>query len=102
MTGTSSPLSFGQELFWQLDNASPGLIAYNVPRAFRLRGPLDVAALERALNAFVARHDVLRSVYAVEGDHPVQVVLPSVTVPFERVDLSALSASEREAALSRA
>ncbi len=101
MTRRSAPLSFGQELFFLLDHASPGLIAYNVPRAFRVRGPLDVHALHRALNAFVARHEVLRSVYATEGDHPVQIVVDDATVPFDEIDLSALPAAEREAALMR-
>jgi len=99
---TSSPLSFGQELFWLLDNASPGLIAYNVPRAFRLRGTLDADALQRAINAFLQRHEVLRSVYAVEGDHPVQVIVPGASVPLEHVDLTRVPQAERDSALMRA
>jgi len=99
---SSSPLSFGQELFWQLDHASPGLIAYNVPRAFRVRGSLDADALQRALNEFLQRHEVLRSVYAIEGDQPVQVIVPDASVPLERVDLSHLPQAERDSALGRA
>jgi len=102
MTSSSSPLSFGQELFWLLDNASPGLIAYNVPRAFRVRGPLDAGALQRALDAFLQRHAVLRSVYAVEGDHPVQVIVPNASVPIEQIDLTQLPANDRDAELARA
>ncbi|MEO7996611.1 MAG: amino acid adenylation domain-containing protein [Gemmatimonadaceae bacterium] len=98
----ASPLSYGQELFWLLDNATPGLLAYNVPRAFRIHGSLDVDALTRALNAFVSRHEVLRSVYTLQGDHPVQTVLDNATVPFEIVDLSSLPSDAREAELSRA
>ena len=102
MTGRTAPLSFGQELFWLLDHATPGLLAYNVPRAFRIRGALDVTALERAFDSLVERHEVLRSVYALVGDHPVQTVLPDVTAPFERVDLSGLAAAARETELTRA
>jgi amino acid adenylation domain-containing protein len=101
MTGRTAPLSFGQELFWLLDSATPGLVAYNVPRAFRIRGPLDDAALERAFNALIERHEVLRSVYSLAGDHPVQTVVPDARVPFDRVDLSALGAGAREVELSR-
>ncbi|MEO7455289.1 MAG: hypothetical protein ABIY52_03455, partial [Gemmatimonadaceae bacterium] len=42
------PMSFAQELLWLLEQANPGMHGYNVPRTARLRGALDVAALERA------------------------------------------------------
>ena len=100
MSTASAPLSFGQELFWLLDDATPGLIAYNVPRAFRIDGTLDVGALQGALDAFITRHEVLRSVYTLDGEHPVQTVLADATVPVELVDLSALPTGERERALS--
>ena len=92
-----APLSHGQELFWLVDRANPGLVAYNVPRAFRVRGALDVDALERALNALIGRHEILRSTYRLDGDHPVQVVQNDVRVPFERIDLSGESAEAAEA-----
>lgn len=102
MTSRTAPLSYGQELFWLLDHSTPGLLAYNVPRAFRVRGVLDADALERALNALVERHEVLRSVYALQGDHPVQRVLESATVPFERVDLRDKAAASSDATLAKA
>jgi amino acid adenylation domain-containing protein len=102
MSAKTAPLSFGQQLFYQLDQATPGLIAYNVPRAFRIRGKLDVSALQNAFDALVERHEVLRSVYAADGDHPVQRVIENVSVPFERVDLSAMPSAAREEELARA
>ncbi|HEX7978690.1 MAG TPA: amino acid adenylation domain-containing protein [Gemmatimonadaceae bacterium] len=102
MTERRAPLSYGQELFWLLDSATPGLLAYNVPRAFRVTGPFDVDALERAVGDFVQRHEVLRSVYRQEGDQAVQVVVDGAVPPVERVDLSALPADAREAELTRA
>src|SRR5205807_9867679 len=102
MSSRTAPLSFGQQLFYQLDQATPGLIAYNVPRAFRIRGPLDVGALERAFNALIERHEVLRSVYVADGDHPVQRVLGEASVPFDLIDLSLLPQVERETELARA
>ncbi len=41
--GEPTPLSFAQQRLWLLDQLHPGLGAYNVGRALRLRGPLDVA-----------------------------------------------------------
>ncbi|MFQ5615679.1 MAG: condensation domain-containing protein, partial [Anaerolineales bacterium] len=45
-----APLSFSQERLWYLNKLVPDSFAYNIPVAVRLSGPLDVAALERALN----------------------------------------------------
>ena len=42
-----------QELIWLLDRATPGLTAYNIPMAFRVKGPLQLDELERALDALV-------------------------------------------------
>ncbi len=44
-----SPLSFAQQRLWFLDRMEPGTTLFNLPAAFRLRGPLDVAAMERSL-----------------------------------------------------
>ena len=47
------PLSFSQRRLWFLDQMDPGNASYNMPAAVRLRGQLDVGALERGLNAVV-------------------------------------------------
>src|SRR5258707_269525 len=64
-TGARVPLSFAQELLWLLDQSAPGLTAYNVSTARRLIGPLNADALERALSALVARHEILRTRFGV-------------------------------------
>jgi amino acid adenylation domain-containing protein len=72
---TNLPLSSGQEQLWFLDRFAPGLATYNIPIAVRLTGPLDAAALERALDALVARHEALRTrLVADASGQPVQVV----------------------------
>ena len=63
-----APLSYAQELLWLLDRSSPGITAYNVPLARRIRGPLDMAALGRAVDLVVDRHEILRTTYAGETD----------------------------------
>src|SRR5881628_3891644 len=93
-TGSEAPLTFAQEVLWLLDRATPGLTAYNTPVARRTRGTLDVAALERALTALVARHETLRTVFAARGDGAVQVVLPPAPVTVAVQDVSALPAAE--------
>ncbi|HEX7186484.1 MAG TPA: amino acid adenylation domain-containing protein [Thermoanaerobaculia bacterium] len=75
------PLSFSQERIWLLDRMAPGLPVYNVPAALRLRGPLDTAALERALAEVVRRQEALRTVFPAPGGQPVQTVRPPEPVP---------------------
>ena len=61
-----APLSFGQELVWMLQLATPALTAYNIPLLWRLRGALNTSALEESLQTLVLRHDGLRTVISGE------------------------------------
>ena len=85
-----APLSFAQQRLWflaQLDAASP---AYNLPAAVRLRGSLDVAALERALAGLVRRHESLRTRFPLAGGEPAQVVEDSAVFCLPCADLRPL------------
>lgn len=95
-SGAPTPMSFSQELLWLLDRATPGLTAYNLPFVRRLRGHLDVAALERALHAVVARHEVLRTHFADEDGNLRQIIGETRTPLVHHVDLSGLDESARE------
>src|SRR5690349_10832676 len=70
----AAPCTFAQEQFWYVDQLAPGNLAYNFSWPVRLRGPLDVPALERALSEVVRRHDALRTRFVAEDGGPVQVV----------------------------
>src|SRR6185369_11426562 len=70
------PLSFAQQRLWFLEQLQPGA-AYNVPYAVDVRGPLAEGALRTAVRALVARHEPLRTHFAVEAGTPVQVVRPA-------------------------
>src|SRR5262249_9018437 len=54
------PLSLGQERLWFLWCLEPQSPAYNLAGALRIKGELDVAALQNALRTLVARHESLR------------------------------------------
>ncbi|MCQ4120739.1 non-ribosomal peptide synthetase [Rhodococcus tibetensis] len=71
----SVPVSLAQTRMWLLDQYDTTSPAYNIAAAFRLRGPLDVAALGAALTDVVDRHQILRTVFPLVGDVPVQSVL---------------------------
>jgi len=95
------PLSFAQERLWFLDQMEPGCPAYNVPAAFRLTGPLDVAALERSLNEIVRRHEALRTTFvAIEG-RPTQIIAPNLRISMPVTDLGALPQAARESEMRR-
>ncbi|TFW29135.1 non-ribosomal peptide synthetase [Duganella callida] len=95
------PLSFAQQRLWfldQLDHAAS--VAYHMPTALRLRGPLDRKALKAALNRVVARHESLRTSFALVDGAPVQhIAAPSAGFALAERDLSHLSGHERECAL---
>jgi amino acid adenylation domain-containing protein len=98
---TDLPLSFGQEQLWFLDRFAPGLATYNIPYALRLLGPLDAAALGRALDGLVARHEALRTrLVTGPGGRPVQVVDPAAGTDLTITDLSAAEPADRDARLS--
>jgi amino acid adenylation domain-containing protein len=95
------PLSFGQQRLWFLDQLEPGGVAYNMPAAVRLRGALDAAALAWSLGEVVRRHEVLRTVFLLDGEEPVQVPLPAARLPLPCVDLAGLPPGRREATARR-
>ncbi|MGI5499875.1 non-ribosomal peptide synthase/polyketide synthase [Lentzea sp. CA-135723] len=85
------PLSFAQQRLWFLDEFEPGGVEYLTPSILRLRGPLDVGALETALTALVARHESLRTTFDTVDGHGVQVVHPP-----HRVEVPVLDVTEQE------
>ncbi|HVG10758.1 MAG TPA: amino acid adenylation domain-containing protein, partial [Thermoanaerobaculia bacterium] len=74
------PLSFAQERLWFLDRLDPDNSAYVIPSSLRLKGKLDVPALERALTEVVRRHEVLRATFHEDGGRPVQRIAPPAPV----------------------
>ncbi len=72
---TDTPLSFAQEQLWFIDEFHHGLAAHNLAHVIRLRGPLDTAALGRAVAHLVARHEPMRTrLVAGQDGRPAQVI----------------------------
>jgi amino acid adenylation domain-containing protein len=103
-TGDAAPLSFAQELLYMLQAATPGLATYNSPRAYRITGTLNIGALQQALDAHVARHEVYRNVIQAEGGQFVQRVQPARPIAIHTEDLreqlGAVGAEQRESVLA--
>ncbi len=99
--GAPAPLSFAQRRLWVLHQLTPGLTAYQIPAAVRLRGRLDVAALERALGEIVRRHEALRTRFPLRDGEPVQAVDPPAPLSLPGIDLSVVPADRRDAEARR-
>ncbi|RYF23453.1 MAG: amino acid adenylation domain-containing protein, partial [Comamonadaceae bacterium] len=77
-----APLSFAQARLWFLDRMDKQAgLAYHIPVGVQLSGPLDEAALKAALDRIVARHEVLRTHFAVVDGEPVQRIDRHATFP---------------------
>ncbi len=97
-TTTESPLSFGQQRFWFLDQYEQDRSAYIHCSAFRLKGPLNVAALRNALDRIVERHEVLRTTYHARAGVPYPVIEPPRPVELNIVDAGSLDEARALAA----
>ena len=72
------PLSFAQSRLWLSERIHPVPGRYNIPRVFRIKGPLNIDALRAAFDALVARHEVLRTRFVLRDGLPQQVVADHV------------------------
>ena len=90
-------LSYAQQRLWFLDRLEGcRSTEYNMPKALRLRGGLDVAVLEQAVNTIVARHESLRTHFAEVDGEPLQVISAELRIELPVEDLSALDAEEQQ------
>lgn len=82
-------LNAAQRALWFLQRAQPGSAAYNITRALRITGALDVARLEDALSQVVARHASLRLAVISAGGEPRAEVRPLPRARLETIDARA-------------
>ncbi|MCP4654313.1 MAG: hypothetical protein GY856_02720, partial [bacterium] len=90
--------SFAQQRMWFLAQQEPLSTADNLPVVSRLRGRLEVAALESTFREIVRRHEILRTLFGTFDERPVQVIGPGAREPMlPLVDLGGLVAAAGEA-----
>src|ERR1041384_562322 len=96
-TSDTFPLSFAQQRLWFLSQLQQESAAYNVTGGVRMEGPLSVAALERAFNEIVRRHESLRTVIRQIDGEPVQVIDSPPVFKLPTIDLRNVPEDQREA-----
>ena len=93
---SQTPLSWLQQGLWFLHKLNPNSPFHNIPIAIRLKGTLNVTALEQSLNDIVQRHEALRTTFIEVHEQPAQLIKPPHTLDLPVIDLSHLSIEEQE------
>jgi len=90
------PVSFAQQRLWFLSQLEPDNPSYNLPQILRLKGELNVDALEETINAIIARHESLRTTFREVDGEPVQIVSNVHQIKLGFTDLKGLPETDRE------
>jgi amino acid adenylation domain-containing protein len=87
-------------MFWLLDQLEPEIPAYNLARALRIEGALNVEAVRGVFRALLRRHDVLRTSFFARNGELFQCVHENIEFDLPVQDLSSLPASSRQVGAS--
>lgn len=96
-----APLAFSQLAHWNLYQLSRRRAIRQIASAMRLRGRLDVGALQKGLAEILCRHDALRTRIVVVDGVPVQQSSGPADCELRVDDLTTTSGSVREAEVIR-
>lgn len=86
--GNSPTLTPSQRRLWFMDQLAPESAPYNIAMACRIRGELDVRALEAALHAVETRQEVLRWRITQQDGVPHAVLAPPQNAALPVVDIA--------------
>ena len=95
------PLSYSQQRLWFLDQLEPRHPVYNICKAERIKGRLDIEALESSLSTIVRRHAILRTKFPAVDGEPVQSIDADMRISLSRVDLRRFSDAQKQNELER-
>ena len=94
--GLEYPITPEQEHMWLVQQVDPGTYYFNHSHAFLLRGHLDIAAMQRALDELVRRNENLRTYFPEVEGRPQAEVLPELRLPLELEDISEVPEEKRQ------
>ncbi len=93
------PLSVAQQGVWFLWKLEPDSPYYTAQGVIHLRGDVDVAILQRAWQALIDRHVILRARFGVDENGRPNQTFPQRQEQLELFDITHLSTDQREAHL---
>ncbi|MCK5524147.1 MAG: acyltransferase domain-containing protein [Thiomargarita sp.] len=96
LTDKRLPLTFSQQRMWYLNQHVPKDDVYIIPGIYKISGPLNIIAFKKSLEALIERHDALRTDFAIEDGHPVQVIHATGSLDLREENFLHLPANERE------
>jgi amino acid adenylation domain-containing protein len=95
------PLSYPQQRMWFFEQLARGSAAFNIALGVRLKGRVNVMALEQTFGEIMRRHEALRTVFPAVNDQPVQIIQSPPVFQLPVIDLSRLGVEEREREANR-
>jgi amino acid adenylation domain-containing protein len=95
------PCSTAQQRFWFEEQLHPGNAGLNIAVRWRLDGVVEMCDLEQAWSVLIARHDALRTSFAMEDGEMMGVVHPHAASVIPVVDLRDLPEAEALAEAER-
>ncbi|MEH2166458.1 MAG: condensation domain-containing protein, partial [Nostoc sp.] len=90
------PLSFAQQRLWFLAQLEPDSPFYNIPTAVRLKGELNLKALQQTFNEILRRHEVLRTNFQTVEGQAVAVTGQTKPLRLATIDISELPLAQQE------
>lgn len=93
---TTSLLSLNQQRIYLHQQNYPADSSYNMTYAVELLGPINISALEHAINRVVSRHEILRSRFIEREGKPQQIIESSLIIDLSYEDLNKIDFNERK------
>ncbi len=91
------PSSFGQQRLWLLAQIDGTSVHYNMPGSLKLKGSLNIDALNKVFTDILERHESLRTRFEVtENGQPIQIIQAATPFVTPLVDLSELNEDARQ------
>ncbi|MCI0467550.1 MAG: condensation domain-containing protein [Beijerinckiaceae bacterium] len=82
------PCSSSQQRCWFIHSISPGSSVLNIALRWEIKGRFDVSTIEKAFQAIIDRHEILRTRFVEKDGEPMQEVASSGSFRLQFVDLT--------------
>ncbi len=93
------PAADAQTRLWFLHQLQPSSPVYNIYRAIRIKGSINIAAIEQTVNALISRQGALRTTFNEVDGNIVQVIHKNLSVELNQIDFSNIDSNRKESTL---